>query len=861
MLPRSAGNNQLTERAYHKLQSYYQQFCGGSNRNYYGLGHMVYACHAAFPLLLSPHLANMIWLNFKNYSSNNLTRTIAPEAVSDFLLSNVCRQVAHQQYEVDPEIRGYLLYHLKNSSWFELYGIQGFGEERLNSVAECVYRYFNEPLLQQFTAQKGFREVNEWAVLAYKNPQLLAYKVAQSLKDQINNVNSPGQLRINMLMEKLNYQYDLDVHSGENNTGSFINLYRYSKARKAVLFNEEADMVFQMIDEIDSGLTDSSILNAIELPVEKNIQDRVKRKSQDIQQVHALFVGIDEYIDKSNPLHGCVQSANSFNHLLNEIATEARLSVESIVLENSNATRENILSQIKGLYENASPQDIILFYFAGHASNSDLNENLLITHDSSFQEGNLNKVSQEKTLRTIPISNHFFKAELKKWQAIKNCQMLMILDTHAGNYDWVNEDDIFIGATTHSHQIEFFRESVSTSAFFHAMKIILSNTRGKITYEDLLSWTNYKMKNEYPEIKEQEIPILLCSKQNLTKYFLRKNDANSIFYYQSFFNQEQSLWEIIPKDFVPLKQGDPVDFMIEVDSNAIQFHRGEIIANVDHKIFYHFGKGNFPVLDSGRMFRIKPVRPPIVFELNYNSSEVTEENAEIVSELLQKIEFDEFSNWRYLQRNNKTDASRDNPNPSYIPVKINLAKKGNTIIYRIETGVVGISRFTAEITDPAKLEVFFQRLVRYEYLMHLQLPNEGVMDSIEIAVNVKWSLKTGAGRRLNNPSELSIDGRFIEVIEGEINFPPVNIEIINNESIPVFIDVYFMLSDGSITRMASLNKIIGQASERYKYEPVSININASEELVKMYTLGLTAQCKLFISRNPIHNNFSQTAIV
>jgi hypothetical protein len=57
----------LSEDSRIRVDAFWQRFCEGALGMQYGLGHIVYAAHAAFPLMLSPELANLIWLNFRNY--------------------------------------------------------------------------------------------------------------------------------------------------------------------------------------------------------------------------------------------------------------------------------------------------------------------------------------------------------------------------------------------------------------------------------------------------------------------------------------------------------------------------------------------------------------------------------------------------------------------------------------------------------------------------------------------------------------------------------------------------------------------------------------------------------------------------
>ena len=85
----------------------------------FGEAHLNLACHAAFPLSLTPDLLYQIWANF------------VPEApwtaVARVLLSRLCKQVSSEMYEMDSAVRNLLLRELK---------VQ-FGQERFESLGLC----------------------------------------------------------------------------------------------------------------------------------------------------------------------------------------------------------------------------------------------------------------------------------------------------------------------------------------------------------------------------------------------------------------------------------------------------------------------------------------------------------------------------------------------------------------------------------------------------------------------------------------------------------------------------------------------------------------------------------------------------
>jgi len=75
----------------------------------FGEAHLNLACHAAFPLVLTPDLLYQIWATF------------IPEtpwtAVARVLLSRLCRQVGYEMYEMDIPVRNLLTQGIKRTVW------------------------------------------------------------------------------------------------------------------------------------------------------------------------------------------------------------------------------------------------------------------------------------------------------------------------------------------------------------------------------------------------------------------------------------------------------------------------------------------------------------------------------------------------------------------------------------------------------------------------------------------------------------------------------------------------------------------------------------------------------------------------
>jgi hypothetical protein len=79
----------------------------------FGSKHLMLACHAALPLILTPELLNLIHINFLEEEQ------ISWVAEVDFLLSPLCRPIDESLFEVEPSIREVLLVDMENQFGFE----------------------------------------------------------------------------------------------------------------------------------------------------------------------------------------------------------------------------------------------------------------------------------------------------------------------------------------------------------------------------------------------------------------------------------------------------------------------------------------------------------------------------------------------------------------------------------------------------------------------------------------------------------------------------------------------------------------------------------------------------------------------
>jgi len=82
-------------------------------------------------------------------------------------------------------------------------------------------------------------------------------------------------------------------------------------------------------------------------------------------KLYALYTAINDYKFIRN-LWGCIKDADNINQYVTEAATAQNWIVKPLQLFNEEATKANIITQLIGHLGQAGENDICLFYFAGH---------------------------------------------------------------------------------------------------------------------------------------------------------------------------------------------------------------------------------------------------------------------------------------------------------------------------------------------------------------------------------------------------------------------------------------------------------------------------------------------------------------
>jgi hypothetical protein len=109
-------------------------------------------------------------------------------------------------------------------------------------------------------------------------------------------------------------------------------------------------------------------------------------------QVHAILVGISDYSGLANSLQFTAADATNLAQTLRQ---EGVLSPDSVVLTDAQATRANVRAAFARVAANAGPNDLFLFFFSGHGSQSadqrnstepDRREEYIVLRDGMVQD-------------------------------------------------------------------------------------------------------------------------------------------------------------------------------------------------------------------------------------------------------------------------------------------------------------------------------------------------------------------------------------------------------------------------------------------------------------------------------------------
>jgi len=157
----------------------------------FGLAHLWFAQHAAFPLALTPDLLSRLWANFRHTVQGE---RFAIPWMADVLLSPLCEEVSHELYEMDVVLRAELLAGLQTSPMF--------GRPRLADLSSFLLDAIGQQLHRSNVNVRQLAQSQRWTALGYIHAGRLARELRAAF-DSLAQNNRIERVRPGALVETL----------------------------------------------------------------------------------------------------------------------------------------------------------------------------------------------------------------------------------------------------------------------------------------------------------------------------------------------------------------------------------------------------------------------------------------------------------------------------------------------------------------------------------------------------------------------------------------------------------------------------------------------------------------------------------
>lgn len=842
MLSRLPEYKQMSRESQLRVEAFYQRFCAGKLGLQYGLGHLVYAAHAAFPLMLSPELANLVWVNFRNfyYLYNNEPTHVEQIAVSDFLMSPLCRQLNKQYFEVIPDIRSFLLFLLNEGSFFTAHGIRNEGKSRITELANFLEQYLARKTTPQQYDGTAFRKLNSWAVDAWTKPQSLADELLDSFNDYVVKGNEKGQLWLTLQMEKVKQQYDnkLSGVTNGNQLAAFNRLYFYGKARKEQLYHQRAEKVYDYSKEIANFIEEGVSVGKQEynLPLMKEAVERTERKVKKVQKVFCLAVGIDEYPGLSN-LKSTYTDAHVIIELLETLVAAGSFEVEHVILTGEKVTKQGVLDNLSSLYRKANPEDIVFFYFSGFASRD-------IQIPGGFSEQSrpvdVNRIMmpdfKQEDDNTFITDREF--SDLISVYNRKNAHTVVMLDANTGYYNWAGPNGVFIGSTRYGYGYE--SSELRNGLFSLELKDIITKTKGKVTYRDLITYLRFKVASN----ATRQLPILYGNEEFYNRCFLTQLDTPGSNHSLIAFNKQTESWEVLEPYFKVELPGEQAYASNRLAGDTRMFSGSVRFAPSLNKMI--FVDDGIERMDTGMFYMLETHEKPMYVQFGHRTD---------LEAALVQIQHHAFPLWDHfiiagepLQIPNASGAPSDCfavwrfPGDSgQLAVLPGTNDKHYTL--RID------SEYSQSLKKNLTIPELTEHITRFANFYNLSQPYLKKAEERELRISV--SFVRGKEEFFISPATLSTEiNKLMYIEKDKILFHPFKIMIHNDEDFPLFARCYFLGSDFSVHLVPGDIQIPSKEASHSEYD-------ITEVATIMLEQNIWFRFKVLISRDPVRIGLSQ----
>ena len=206
--------------------------------------------------------------------------------------------------------------------------------------------------------------------------------------------------------------------------------------------------------------------------------------------IYAVLVGISKYEKPGNNLSYCHRDAIEMYETLKAHTPSDRM----ILLTDAQAKHDNIVSYTKRLFQQAQPDDMVIFFFSGHG-----NSNIFMTYDKNLNFNTLKSIfKQTKAKRKLIFANACSSGTLRQPSR----------QTSSGNVNPGNNVLLFL--SSRSNQDSFEDLSLRSGIFTYYLLAGLKgkadlNKDGYITAKELFDFVNPKVTES---TKGKQVPVM-----------------------------------------------------------------------------------------------------------------------------------------------------------------------------------------------------------------------------------------------------------------------------------------------------------------------------------------------------------------
>lgn len=501
-----------------RIQDFQEHFqnLGQGNRPYWLL------CLSAFPLAVTPDLLYRLWQNFRELFPDEAP--IERVSVADVLLWSAWRETAPEVFELDEDIRHELLLQLRqlNDQSIEQQQ-QRMPAKPISDLMQALAQFLYQYTTQADSPSAGslLESAQRLGVQAMLAPGKAMEEVVRELEQHKDN--AAEMLRIRNLVGALASMHPTfePLHSLANRIRTF-HLGGGSQTESIqvgeVNQNGKGPLVGLTFDT-KLTKTDSYIEVALPTGMAMDLPEWEGKQQEPPKQLFLLSVGIDNYEKAS--LHGCVNDANLLAEVLPNYFKTENGQVHKCTLLNEQATKPAILDVLKTNLNQAGPNDMVVFTFAGHGDNAKqkATQNAIFAFDFSRDS----KEPEAKSATTITETEF---RELVRLEGKHNPHILLITDTHNGSPNWLDPENpkhiILTAGSDWDVVQESQHEGQQHGALTAALVSALRSTRARApqTYHSLIRKIYGAMQRD----NQKQTPQLFGKIRALKNPFLGKDD-------------------------------------------------------------------------------------------------------------------------------------------------------------------------------------------------------------------------------------------------------------------------------------------------------------------------------------------------